>query len=83
MEAASRPISKAGCVMVVKDGFKKTTVCKLEKLMTLISFGIYRVCRLIFNLTLVLSFCLNCINLTLQGKMAKPQNNNQKLVNKV
>ena len=38
--AAVFPISKAGCVMVVSEGFNKKADCKLEKPITFISSGI-------------------------------------------
>ena len=40
-EAAILPISNAGCVMVVSDGFKIGAVSRLEKQTTFTSFGIF------------------------------------------
>lgn len=40
MDAASLPISKAGCVMVVNDGLSRGAVSRLEKLIIFTSAGI-------------------------------------------
>jgi hypothetical protein len=39
--AASFPISNAGCVIVVREGFNKSTVLKLENEITFKSEGIF------------------------------------------
>jgi hypothetical protein len=38
--AASLPISNAGCVMVVREGFKREAVSRFEKLIIFTCFGI-------------------------------------------